>query len=195
MIKEAVTETRWQKAQISEKTYHIYINDEESYNNYKLAYSYYFKYLNIDLNLNNKSIIEIGPAKWSALLYCNNYNQSYVVEPIKYDNIEKYYDNKNISFIYDCYENCISPKVDEIWLFNLMQHVKDPDLLIKKAKLNCDTIRFFEPIDLPTDIAHPFTFSLNDYIRYFGDCVKVYNSIGEPNFHQATCVYGVYKCH
>jgi len=92
------------------------------------------------------------------------------------------------------YEECESPKVDEIWLLNLMQHVKDPDLLIEKAKKNSRVIRFFEPINLPTDNQHPFSFSENDYKEYFGDCVKIYNSIGEKNFHTATCAYGVYEC-
>ena len=35
----------------------------------------------------------------------------------------------------------------------------------------------------------------NEVLRkYFGDSVKIYSSIGEPNFHGATCVYGVYNC-
>ena len=70
----------------------------------------------------------------------------------------------------------------------------NPDELIEKAKKYAKVIRFFEPIDLPTNLEHPFTFSADDYRKYFGDSVKIYSSIGEPNFHGATCVYGVYNC-
>ena len=76
----------------------------------------------------------------------------------------------------------------------VMQHVKNPDVLIEKAKKYAKVIRFFEPIDCPTNLEHPFTFSADDYRKYFGDSVKIYSSIGEPNFHGATCVYGVYNC-
>lgn len=193
-MKNSITKERWIQAQDGEIKHHIHEPLEISYQHYGKAYDNYFKYLNIDKNLNNKSIMEIGPARFAALLYCQNFKQSYIVEPSIYEGIEPYYEGKNIKFIREMYEECKSPKVDEIWLLNLMQHVKDPDALIEKAKKHSKIIRFFEPINLPTDNEHPFSFSENDYRQYFGDCVKIYNSIGEPNFHSATCAYGVYEC-
>jgi hypothetical protein len=194
MLKEPITQQRWEEAQVGEKKFHDDVNNEESYANYKGAYKYYFKYLDINSDLKGKSIIEIGPAKFAGLLYCENYDKSYIVEPTPYDNIDSYYEGKNLEFIRELYEDCDSPKVDEVWIFNLMQHVKNPDELIEKAKKYAKVIRFFEPIDLPTNLEHPFTFSADDYRKYFGDSVKIYSSIGEPNFHGATCVYGVYNC-
>jgi len=193
-MKNPITKERWLDAQIGEKNFHEKESVEKSYKHYEIAFNTYFKYLDIDIDLKNKSIIEIGPAKISALLYCKNYSKSYIVEPTLYDNIDKYYEGKNIEFIRELYEECDSPNVDEIWLLNLMQHVKEPDTLIEKAKKHSKIIRFFEPINLPIDNEHPFSFSENDYREYFGDSVKIYNSIGEPNFHGATCAYGIYKC-
>ena len=194
MLKEPITQERWEEAQIGEKKFHDDVDTEISYSNYMEAYKYYFKYLEIDTDLKGKSIIEIGPAKFAALLYCNNFSKSYIVEPTNYDNIDSYYNGKNIEFIRELYEDCDSPKVDEVWIFNLMQHVKNPESLIEKAKKSSKVIRFFEPIDLPTNLEHPFSFSEEDYRKYFGDCVKIYTSIGEPNFHGAQCAYGIYKC-
>lgn len=194
MLKIPITQERWEEAQIGEKKFHDVLNNQESYLNYKESYKNYFKYLNINPDLKGKSIIEIGPAKFAGLLYCENYSKSYIVEPTPYDDIDTYYEGKNIEFVRELYEDCDSPKVDEVWLFNLMQHVKNPDALIEKAKNHANVIRFFEPIDLPTNLEHPFTFSADDYRKYFGSCVKIYNSIGEHNFHGATCAYGVYNC-
>jgi len=194
MLKEAISIERWEQAQIGEKIFHNMLSNEESYLIYKNSYEKYFKYLNIDLDLNGRSIIEIGPAKFAGILSCKNYKKSYIVEPTIYDDISNYYDGKNLDFIRELYEDCNSPKVDEIWILNLMQHVKDPDSLIEKAKKNSKIIRFFEPINLPTNLEHPFTFSIDDYKKYFGDSVNIYKSIGESNFHEADCVYGIYKC-
>lgn len=194
MTKKAITPERWEDAQIGEKVFHDAEPLDSSYNNYKNSYNYYFKYLNITPDLESKTIIEIGPAKFAGLLYCSNYGKSYIVEPTKYDGLDQYYKDTNLEFIRELYEDCESPKVDEIWIMNLMQHVKDPDALISKAKKSAKIIRFFEPIDLPTNREHPFTFSEADFKGYFGDCVKTYTSIGEPGFHSAKCVYGVYNC-
>ena len=194
MLKQEISQERWEQAQIGEKQFHDVEPLESSYLNYQKSYDYYFKYLGIDKNLLGKSIMEIGPAKFAGLLYCNNYSKSYIIEPTLYDGLDYYYEGKNIEFIRDLYEDCESPAVDEVWIMNLMQHVKNPDALIEKAKKFSKVIRFFEPINLPTNIEHPFSFSEDDYRHYFGDSVTVYNSIGEAGFHEATCVYGVYKC-
>lgn len=194
MKKQAISQERWKDAQIGEKQFHDMEPLESSYENYKNSYKYYFKYLGIDTNLDGKTIIEIGPAKFAGLLYCENYELSYIVEPTLYDGLDPYYEGKNLEFIRELYEDCDSPMVDEVWIMNLMQHVKDPEALINKAKKFAKVIRFFEPIDLAINREHPFTFSESDFRRYFGDCVKTYTSIGEPGFHGAKCVYGVYNC-
>ena len=195
-IKEPISQNRWEFAQAGERGHHD--NDPKSLDglrdHYREVYKHYFKYLSINPDLSNKSIIEIGPAKFAALLYCENYDKSYIIEPTLYEDIGEYYEGKNIEFITDLYEDCDSPKVDEIWFLNVLQHVKHPDALIAKAKEHSKIIRFFEPIDTLINQEHPFSFSENDYINYFGDCVTRYTSIGEKPFHGANCAYGIYKC-
>jgi len=194
MLKKSITQERWEDAQIGEKIFHDVEPLESSYENYEIAYNYYFKYLDINSDLQGKTIIEIGPAKFAGLLYCENYGKSYIIEPTEYDGLTSYYEGKDLEFIRELYEDYNSPKVDEVWIMNLMQHVKDPDALINKAKEHAKIIRFFEPIDLPTNREHPFSFSESDFRYYFGDSVKIYTTIGEKPFHTAKCVYGVYEC-
>ena len=192
-MKTPISLDRWLSAQKGEKIYHISEGIEESFQHYRLSYSYYFRYLGIDPDLQGKSVIEVGPGRISSLLFCKNFSKSYVVEPTDYDGIDHLYLNSNIEILKQRAEECEMPKVDEVWLFNLMQHVQDPDKLIDSCKKAAKVIRFFEPIDLPTNNEHPFSFSREDFVGYFGDCVKNYVSIGEPNFHSANCVYGVFK--
>jgi hypothetical protein len=192
-MKIPIDDNRWESAQIGEKIYHIQDSVEKSYESYKNSYPYYFKYLNIDTNLSGKSVVEIGPARIAGLLFCTNYSKSYIIEPTPYEGIDYLYENKNIEIIKEKAESCNFPYVDEVWIFNLMQHVQDPDKLIEICKKHSKIIKFFEPIDLPTNNEHPYSFSLEDYKNYFGDCVKVYSFNGEIGFHQAKCAYGVYK--
>lgn len=192
-MKNPITKERWVSAQQGEKEFHIKESVEHSYESYKNAYGYYFKYLDINPNLEGKSIIEIGPGRIASLLFCENYSKSYIIEPTEYDGIDHLYEGLDLSIIQKTAEEWDFEKVDEVWLFNLLQHVQDPDLLIKKCKESAKVIRYFEPLDLPTDNEHPFTFNLEDFKGYFGDSVKIYESIGEPGFHGARCVYGVYN--
>jgi hypothetical protein len=192
-MKEPINNQRWLDAQNGEKIYHEKDTVELSLEMYRNSYNYYFKYLNINPDLNQKSVVEIGPARIAGLLFCTNYSKSYIIEPTPYDGIDHLYQNKNLKIIKEKAEICNFPNVDEVWILNLMQHVQDPDKLIDIAKKKSKIIRFFEPIDLSTNNEHPYSFSEQDYKNYFGDCVKIYNPCGEPGFHGAKCVYGIFE--
>lgn len=192
MIKNRITQERWERAQKEEMRHHIDKTILESFNFYNKLYGQYFEYLNIEKNLNGKKILEIGPARISSLLFCENYGDSYIVEPSIFLDTDDLYRNLPITFIRDSYEECDSPIVDEIWLLNVLQHVLDPDLIVEKAKKFSNIIRFFEPINTPVEEHHPHSFTLDDYISYFGDSVKLYHG-NNYSFHIAECAYGVFK--
>jgi len=192
-MKEPISRERWEEAQIGEKLYHIQEPVEMSYEHYRNTYKNYFEYLGIDKDLKGKKIMEIGPGRISGLLFCENYSKSYIIEPTEYEDIDYLYEGKNLEIIKKTVEETDLPEVDEVWIFNLLQHVQNPDLLVSKCKEVSKIIRFFEPIDLPTNLEHPFTFSKNDFITYFGSCVTDYEPSGIPGFHGARCVYGIYS--
>lgn len=193
MLKEKISLDRWNSAQVGEREHHIHESVADSYNNYKSAYKYYFKYLGIETDQRGKSILEIGPARIAASLFIENYSKVFLVEPCEYHETSHLYSEKDIFFIRRPYETCEHESVDEIWMLNLLQHVIDPVGLIEKAKKRSKVIRFFEPIDTQINNEHPHSFSEDDFKKSFGDCVKIYNYIGEP-FHTARCAYGVFNC-
>lgn len=192
-MKQSISKERWEQAQKGEKAFHEMEPVEMSLIHYETAYKHYFNYLAINQDLKGKSVIEIGPGRIAGLLFCENPGKGYILEPTIYSGIDHLYANKNLEIVRELAEDWDFPKVDEVWLLNLMQHVKDPDLLIKKCKTAAQTIRFFEPVDLPTDNEHPFSFSIDDFRAYFGDCVKEYAANqGIKGFHGAKCAYGVW---
>lgn len=44
---------------------------------------------------------------------------------------------------------------DEVWIYNVLQHTEDPELIIQNAKNVAPVIRIFEWIDIPAHEGHP----------------------------------------
>jgi len=187
----------WNVAQKAEKEYWQKSEPIETMvKKFAITYDKYFKYLDIPYDLQNKSVIEIGPAKIAGLSYCKNYTKSYVIEPLVFDDTIKYYEDKpNIVFIREPAEKCEFPKADEAWIFNLLQHVIDPVTIINRCKQNVKIIRFFEAIDTGTNEIHPFAFSFDFFCEQFGkENVKLYRGgSGGEEFHGSDCAYGVWE--
>lgn len=193
MINE-ISIDRWVKAQESERTYHTK-EFLKSAKHYEVSYEHYFRYTGVSKNLQGKSIIEIGPAKVAGLYFCKNYGKSYIIEPTVYQDAIPFYDPE-ITFIHEAAETCDFPKVDEAWLFNVLEHTINPTKIVEICKKNCDTIRFFEPDGQGgKDIAHPHCITM-DYLKLqFGE-ENVHQYIGgsvKENFHGANCCYGVWN--
>ena len=193
-----ITDELWQKAQAAERRYHTK-SKEEQLVMYKDSYRQYFEHLGIDPNLERKWIIEIGCADIPALIFCTNYSHSIVIEPMPSSVLDEVTAGKPIDIHKVPVEDLDLPGVyesnqaDEVWLFNVMQHIIDPDLFVEKCKKWGKVIRFFEPIDMGTNDCHPHAYTIEDFQKWFGDCVKRY--VAAPNvtnFHQANCAYGTW---
>lgn len=186
----------WQEAQRGEKMYHDQYSFERGYAMYANSYSVYFKYLSIDKDLNSKSILEIGCAHYPALTYCERYNPSFIIEPMDSKILNGLIVDKLITLIKKPAEILTEfPKVDEVWIMNVLQHVINPDIVIEKAKACADLVRFFEPIETEISSVHLHTFDLNYFKKHFGDGVVKYYAPKEYNgadFHEHQCAYGVW---
>jgi len=118
------------------------------------------------------------------------FGKGLLIEPMPSDILKEIAKEYNLEIINKAVEDIVLPKCDEIWLLNVMQHVIDPDLFIKKCKESAHIIRFFEPIDWPIEIYHPHTFTFEWYKNHFPES-KLYDG-SKPNFHQAKCAYGIW---
>jgi hypothetical protein len=192
---KAISVERWQQAQKAEREQHT-LNYMEGLLHYAASYKNYFHYVSLGNDIGNLHVIEVGPADFPALNECKGEGKLTIVEPMPSEHLEKICREKGITLITTPFEDIeiweIPEGTIEVWLFNVMQHIIDPDKFIERAKAIADRIRFFEPIDQAITEYHPHTYSLKDYQKYFGDCVQLYAGGNIPGFHEADCAYGVW---
>ncbi len=188
-----ITRERWQQAQIAERAAHVH-TFEEGRSWYEKIYPRYFSYLGINPDLRLEWIIEIDCADFPALGHCKNLFNCIIIEPMPSEYLDKMIEGKNIALIKAPCEDVVLPKVNEVWLLNVLQHVIDPDKIINQCKEAADVIRFFEPINYPTNEPHPHLFTLDYFKSHFGECVNHYPpNPNEPEFHQWENAYGVWR--
>lgn len=116
-----------------------------------------------------KKILDIGGGPVSILLKTRNLKGGLVVDPISYpDWTKQRYSVKNINVIVKTGEDVTEEGFDEVWIYNCLQHVIDPELIIKNALRAAKTIRIFEWIDIPAHEGHPHMLTENKLNEWIG---------------------------
>lgn len=126
---------------------------------------------NIDLNGN--SVADIGGGVASLILKTVNRPVGCVV----YDPILKgcpawvtnRYVSGNIIPLAVKGENVPDTKMfDEVWIYNVLQHTEDPELVIKNARKISGIVRLFEWIGIKDDHGHPHELTEPDLNKWLG---------------------------
>lgn len=153
----------------------------------RIRYDETFRYLGMSFDQQGKVICEVGCGPYPATFVCSN-ALPILIEPIEYPELN------SDAVWYRCGIEDLTdiPTADEVWLFNCLQHVRNPELAIAICKEIAGVIRFFEPVDYPTSVCHPHTFTQSDFERWFGDCVQVYTD-RVPGFFTEDCCYGSWR--
>jgi hypothetical protein len=182
---QAVTQSRWQEAQAAEVAVVSYDREKSC-----RAYQHIFDYLGMPEDQSGKFITEIGCGAYPAIQFCSG-GQGVVYEPLHFDSLSNLAQAQKIVWYQRAFEDTpYPPKSDEVWIFNCLQHVRDPELVVTKAKRCAPVVRFFEPVDYPTCIYHPHTFTEDDFRRWFGEVKRYTDRL--PGFFDADCVYGTW---
>lgn len=187
---EKITHERWLQAQAAEREFHT--EDFDTGNaHYAESYRQYFSFVGIDpSDLKGKNIVEIGPADFPALANCNNIGPgSLIIEPMPSEYLKR-------AGLPICTELAETAKytADEVWLFNVLQHVIDPHKIVASAKRSARVIRFFEPVNYGTNECHPWNLTMQMFSDWFGDCVQYYpKNDTAVKFHTWECAYGVWE--
>lgn len=190
---QPITKERWQEAQIAEAGYHA--NAQATAEHYRRSYECYFKYLGMSFDQEGKIIVEIGPADYPALSYCENVMQAVIIEPLVTETLKVRMTRPDFLLIarpLEEMDDLVLPHGEECWLLNVMQHIIDPELFVSKCKQIAPVIRFFEPIDFGISDCHPHTYSIDDFIRWFGHAER-YKGGSDEGFHTADCAYGTWR--
>lgn len=182
---QPITKERWQEAQIAEANW--LANSQETAEHYRRTYGNYFRYLGMSFDQEGKTVVEIGPSAFPALTYCENVT-GIIIEPLASARSDN-----GMTWIAQPLEEIENlPQADEIILLNVMQHIIDPELFVEKCKQIAPVIRFFEPIDFGISDCHPHTYSIDDFIRWFGHAER-YIGGSDEGFHTADCAYGTWR--
>lgn len=190
---EVISQERWKQAQCGEINHYDYGNVE----NYKNStYIILRDHFNIDPenDLVGKKILESGGGCYPSTYFCKGLKKSVNVEPLsdKFpDNVKSRLKNANVECVsvgFEDYKRHL--KFDEVWFFNVLQHVRDPYLQIENAKRIANVIRVFEPIDTAINNEHPHSFNIQFFREQFPDAeVKMYHGGSIARFHGANCAY------
>lgn len=147
---------------------------------------------NWSFDVQNKSILDIGGGPSSMLLQCKNLQSGKVCDPIKYPKwtIQRY-SCKNISVEIIGGEEIEEYGWDEVWIYNCLQHVNDPQKIIENAKKSAKVLRIFEWINVPPHEGHPHMLTKSNLENWIGQ-IGTTEYINE-NTCVGECFYGVFK--
>ena len=163
--------------------------------------------------MDDKKILDIGGGPTSMLLKCSNLKEGKVVDPIKWPQwVIDRYKIHNIEYEAKGGEDVNEEGFDEVWIYNCLQHVLDPELIIKNALKAAPVLRIFEWINTHDEgPGHPHilskdfldkaigqegnTVNLNVHALPFYDDPGIYRPgifNGEPSL-RGEAYYGVFK--
>lgn len=100
------------------------------------------------------SVLDIGGGPTSLLLKCINFTGK-IVDPLQFpDWVLARYEAAGIEFQSTPAEDIDEEGWDECWIYNVLQHVRCPETVVRNARAAAGIVRLFEWIDTPTNVGH-----------------------------------------
>jgi glycosyltransferase involved in cell wall biosynthesis len=141
------------------------------------------------LDLRGKSVIDIGGGPVSLLLKARNGGKLTVVDPCPYPAwVDMRYTAAGIEIRRfkgeDLIENTLVEPADEVWIYNCLQHVEDPALVLRNAKRLGRVIRLIEQLNVGVCPGHPHNLTQEWLEAQLGK--GMVEQINEP------CIFGTF---
>lgn len=118
------------------------------------------------------SVLDLGGGPVSMLLKCVNLGKATVVDPCPYP--EWVADRYGIARIRvwrmnaEDYRGTGGQAYDEAWIYNVLQHVINPEQVIAAAHANAKLLRIFEWLETEPNVGHPHTLHADELNRWIG---------------------------
>lgn len=127
-------------------------------------------------DLKGISVLDVGGGPCSLLLKCVNVRGK-VIDPLKFPNwVERRYKAAGIGYERTKAEDMRERGWDEAWVYNVIQHSDNPQVVIRKMRLAAKVIRIFEWIGTPMNVGHPHTLTearLNRWLKGEGKIEEI----------------------
>ena len=163
----------------------------------------YAKYMNLGVDKNviyfnppyamKQKVIDIGGGPVSMLLKMakDEIKNCKVYDPSTYPEwtMERYKEH-GIEYVKKGGEEINDTGYDEVWIYNCLQHTKDPEKIIQNAKRAGKRLRIFEWVDMPSELGHPQSLTQENLEKWIGQPGNV-KEINE-NGAVGKCFYGVF---
>ncbi len=145
-----------------------------------------------NIDMDGKSVIDIGGGPVSLLLKCSNV-RGLVIDPLPYpDWVHLRYEAAGIASARKRGEDLTGiTGFDEAWIYNVLQHVDDPGMIIENARHAAKTIRLFEWINIRPYKGHPHMLTEGFLSSALGGPGKT-EWLNESGC-QGQCFYGVFR--
>jgi len=137
------------------------------------------------VDMQGKTILDIGGGPCSLLLLSDGYKKAFVVDPCNYPNwTVSRYNELGIILIKDKAENLLEiPEIkdlilDEILIYNVLQHVEDPKKIVMNARSLSKIIRVFDWLEIGIGEGHPWNLHQSQMDEWFGGEGKTQQSKG-----------------
>jgi SAM-dependent methyltransferase len=144
-----------------------------------------------DLNMQGKTILDVGCGPVSMLLRATHGGAVGIDPLLMSEETKAKYAQANVA-LHNCkaenYEPIkVSPApqhFDEGWMYNCLQHVDDPDKVMKVLLQTSGSVRIFEWIDRHADAGHPHTLTVEQFERWLPADDWAYSiwNVGELRF-------------
>lgn len=144
-----------------------------------------------NIDMVDASVLDIGGGPVSLLLKCSNVT-GMVADPLDMpDWCKLRYQCAGIHVEQIAGEKLKETGWDEVWIYNVLQHVKDPLAVIKNAQAAGKVIRIFEWLDTAVNIGHPHSFTAAQLDGWLNGHGKVEVLKGEAGCY-GKCYYGIF---
>ena len=147
-----------------------------------------------ELCLNVGSVLDIGGGPVSMLLRCLGPSTLTVVDPMPLpDPARRRYVNYGIEYRQEKGEDFRLPQYDEVWMYNVLQHVDNPkQVLLNAINHTCGCFRIFEWLNVPTDVMHLHKITAPLILDTISDLVTL-NYINMPVVENTQAFVGIFE--
>lgn len=142
-----------------------------------------------------RTVLDIGGGPVSILLKCLGLGcPSFVLDPCPFpDWVAARYQAHGIWLERMAAEHAfIAPRFDEVWVYNVLQHVHDPERVAALAVNAGRIVRVFDWLDTPYHPGHPNTLTVEDMRRWF-DGLGTIEVLEGQNGCEGRAWYGVFS--
>jgi len=143
-------------------------------------------------DLRGMKVLDVGGGPVSMLLRCENYSRAMVVDPCNYPQwVLDRYRGAGIELMQiQAEEMDFDKEFDEAWVYNCLQHVRDPGKVVENTIRAARKVRVFEPLEIGVHKGHPHNLTREALDNAFGKQGLVHEGSGKPG---EVYYYGVFN--